>query len=240
MRVCYYYYSNCVRFSISRRPFRSESSSWWLTIVLRSSPLYQKHTHTPYSIHVPCRGLGRHGSPGARQGNGRVKGKWLAAYVIIKRTLEPIRFGSFLLEEWGYGIWFRHQLDSRQSLFFCILWLSFARAMDCGEIKQTTRSKTSKTHRVRWAKVADSPQNYLGPDTGDVHVWLCTGKPHFNWIVFCYFCWRIYELREKRRSGKRLVSLYFFEVRSCRSAHTHHRYVYVCVSLSKFFVPFAM
>jgi hypothetical protein len=46
MRVCYYYYSNCVRFSISRRPFRSESSSWWLTIVLRSSPLYQKHTHT--------------------------------------------------------------------------------------------------------------------------------------------------------------------------------------------------
>lgn len=46
MRVCYYYYSNCVRFSISRRPFRSESSSWWVTIVLRSSPLYQKHTHT--------------------------------------------------------------------------------------------------------------------------------------------------------------------------------------------------
>jgi hypothetical protein len=87
MRVCYYYYSNCVRFSISRRPFRSESSSWWLTIVLRSSPLYQKHTHTPYSIHVPCRGLGRHGSPGARQGNGRVKGKWLAAYVIIKKNL---------------------------------------------------------------------------------------------------------------------------------------------------------
>jgi hypothetical protein len=52
--------------------------------------------------------------------------------------------------------------------------------MDCGEIKQTTRSKTSKTHRVRWAKVADSPQNYLGSDTGDVHVWLCTGKPNFN------------------------------------------------------------
>jgi hypothetical protein len=34
--------------------------------------------------------------------------------------------------------------------------------MDCGEIKQTTRSKTSKTHRVRWAKVADSPQTIWG------------------------------------------------------------------------------
>lgn len=53
MRVCYYYYSNCVRFSISRRPIRSESSSWWVTIVLRSSPLYQKHTHT-HTLFNPC------------------------------------------------------------------------------------------------------------------------------------------------------------------------------------------